>query len=137
MNPSFSVNDLGGGLGFNGGSLGFPSSYNPFSIPTTGSNPYDQFTPSSGNMFDPTGTFTGNPGYAGGGGSSGYTGNGGMNWAQNAGGGASMGGSGSGIGFGWTGISGDAARGMFQGMSSASNDAVQAEALAQMRKLRQ
>lgn len=120
---------MGGGLGFNGGSLGFPSSYNPFSIPTTGSNPYDQFNPSSGNIFDPTGTFSGNPGYSG----SGYTGNGGMNWAQNAGGGTSQGG---GIGHGWTGVSGDAARGMYQGMVSASDAALQAYEAAQAKKLR-
>ena len=121
--------DLGGNFNMGGASLGFPS-YNPFTIPAT--NPYDQFDPSSGNIFDPTGTFSGNPGYSST--ASGYTGNGGMNWAQNAGGGASQGG---GIGQGWTGVSGDAARGIFGGMAAASDDAVQAEAAAQMRKLRQ
>lgn len=133
-NPSVNVPDLGGNLGF-GGSIGFPTNgYNPFTIPTTGGSPYDQFAPPSGNIFDPTGTFSGNPGYSSGGSAGGYQGNGGMNWAQNAGGGASQGG---GIGFGWTGVSGDAARSMFSGMADASDDAVQAEAAAQMRKMRQ
>lgn len=132
LNSSISVNDLGwGNLGL-GGMPSYNPSFNPLTTPTTGANPYDQFNPSSGNIFDPTGTFSGNPGYSGG--ASSYTGNGGMGWAQNAGGGASQGG---GIGSGWTGISGDAARGMFSGMASASDDAVQAEAAAQMRRMRQ
>lgn len=56
-----------------------------------------------------------------------YNGSGAVNnmqgggWAGQAGGGASQGG---GIGTGWTGINGDAARGMFSGMRDGSNQAL-------------